>query len=108
MSAVLKLPYYNGSPNNIFLIYDFKQFKDLILMVMYVDKLSTWKKVLIAYKDGAWKTRILTRYLDTKTYKLVRNKLRLICPTDITSNEKISDLQQVMHQEAVFMLNMYC
>src|SRR2546423_10611237 len=57
MSAVIKLPGYNGKPNNIFLIYDFNQIKDLILIVMYVDKLNTWKKIFINYKDGEWKTR---------------------------------------------------
>jgi len=108
MSAVLKLPWYNGMPNNIFLIYDFKQIKDLILMVMYVDKLKTWKKVFITYKDGEWKTRILTRYMNAKTYKQVCNKLRLVCPTGITSNEKALSLEQTMQQEAAFMLNMYC
>jgi hypothetical protein len=108
MSAVLRLPYYKGSPNNIFLIYDFKQFKDLILMVMYVDKLSTWKKIFIEYKDGRWKTHTLTRYLDTKTYKLVRNKLQLIYPGDTTTNEEMLDLENTMQQEAAFMLNMHC
>jgi hypothetical protein len=105
MSAVLRLPYYNGTPINIYLIYDFKQIKDVILMVMYVDKLNTWKKIFVNYEDGVWRTRMLTHYIDTKMYKQVCNKLQLICPGDTASNEEALNLEQTMQQEAAFMLN---
>jgi len=108
MSAVLRLPYHKGSPNNIFLIYNFKQLKDLILMVMYVDKLNTWKKIFVKYKNGEWKTGVLARYMDAKTYRQVCNKLRLICSGDASSDEEMLDLENTMQQEAAFMLNMHC
>ena len=106
MSAVLRLPFNNGKPNNIFLIYDFKQIKDVILMVMYVDKLNSWQKVFVSYKDGAWNTHTLTRYMDAQTYKHVCNKLQLIFPTGLTANEKALDLEQTMQNEATLMLGL--
>jgi hypothetical protein len=107
MSTVLKLPWYNGKPNNIYLIYDFKQVKDVILMVMYVDKLRAWKKIFLNYRDDKWKTNILTCYMNAETYKQVCNKLQLISPTVITANEKALNLERTIQQEATFLLNMY-
>ncbi len=105
MSAVLKLPSHNGKPCRIFLIYDFKQVKDLILMVMYVDKLNTWKKVFVIYENGKWRTSVFASYLDKKTYMQVCNKLRLISPIVRAPTKKALNLEQTMKQEAAFILN---
>ena len=106
MSAVLRLPCNNGEPNNIFLIYDFKQVENFILMVMYVEKFNTWKKVFVNYVDNAWDTEDLVCYTNHKTYKQICTKLRLISPTGKTSNEKALNLEQTMLLEANFMLGL--
>ena len=75
MSIVLKMP-YNGSSKRIYLIYDFKQVSDSILLIMYIDDLNRWKKFFINYEDGAWNTDILTSYTNGETLQQIRNKLK--------------------------------
>ena len=104
MSAVLKLPRNNGS-KNIYLIYDFKQVKDSILIVMYVDKLNSWKKIFINYENGAWDIDILAFYTDDVTCAQIRSKLNFILSRHQYSDEqKALNLEQSMEDNAAFIL----
>lgn len=107
MSAVLRLPSYNGKPNNIFLIYNFQQVSNTMMMIIYVHKVNRWKKIMINYEDEQWNTKMLNRFMDADTYQQVCNKLSLIYPSN-TSSEEVINLEQTIQQEAAFVLGMYC
>ena len=104
MSAVLKLP-TNGNTKNIYLIYDFKQVDDTILMVMYVDTLNTWQKFFINYENGSWNTKPLNNYTDTETLDKINTKLKYISYEHDHINEHLNiNLEEVMQQNAEFIL----
>lgn len=104
MSVVLKLKNDNNA-KRVYLIYDFKQIKDSIMLIMYLDNRECWKKFFINYKDGEWKTEILKPYTDEETYKQICNKLKYI----FTEQEHINDInnldfEEVMQENAEFIL----
>ncbi len=91
MLAVIKLPCTNGSPNNIFITYDFKQVKDSVLLVMYVPRLKSFKKIFITYENGILDTGILAFFLeDDNLYRQVCNTLQLIFNKCTESNGSIA------------------
>jgi hypothetical protein len=104
MSAVLKLS-ENDNPKRAYLIYDFKQVSDSILLIMYIDELKRWKKFFINYEDNAWQTDILISYTDDKTLRQIRNKLEFIF-SEKEHVTKYDDLNfdQTLQEDAIFML----
>jgi hypothetical protein len=105
MSAVLKLS-NNGNTKSIYLIYDFKQVDDTILMVMYVDKIAAWKKFFINYENGSWNTKGLSSYTDATTLESINDKLKFISHELDNANEQPNvNLEQVMQENAEFILN---
>jgi hypothetical protein len=104
MSVVLKLP-EKGTTKQVYLIYDFKQVSDSILLIMYVNELKRWKKFFIDYEDGAWKTDSLAPYTDNETLQRICDKLKFIF-LEQTQISKPADLnlEETMQQEAAFML----
>ena len=105
MSAVLKLS-NNGNTKNIFLIYDFKQVDDTILMVMYVDEISAWKKFFINYENGSWNTKALNDYTDSFTLDKINDKLKFVSyEHDHAIEQSHVNLEQVMQENAEFILN---
>ena len=104
MSAVLKLS-SNGDTKNVYLIYDFKQVDDIILMVMYVDEINAWKKFFINYENGSWNTKALTSYTDVSTLEKINDKLKFISHEHDRANEQANiNLEQVMNENAEFIL----
>ncbi len=104
MSVVLKLK-DNNPAKRIYIIYDFKQVEDSIMLIMYLDGQESWKKFFINYKDGRWKTEILKPYTDEETYEQICNKLKYI----FTEQEQINDVnnldfEEVMQENAQFIL----
>ena len=104
MSAVLKLS-TNGSTKNIFLIYDFKQVHDTILMVMYVDEIGAWKKFFINYENGSWNTNTLSGYTDAPTLEKINDKLKFVSHEHDHVEQSNVNLEQVMQENAEFILN---
>ena len=104
MSVVLKLP-ANGTTKQVYLIYDFKQVSDSIMLIMYVDELSCWKKFFINYENDIWKTDILAPYTDSETLQRICNKLEFIFSEQehATQHEGLN-LEQTMQEEATFIL----
>ena len=104
MSVVLKLP-GNGNTKKIYLIYDFKQVSDSILLIMYADELKRWKKFFINYENDIWQTDILASYMDEATLEELRNKLKFIFSEwEHASEPEGLNLEQTMQQDAAFML----
>jgi hypothetical protein len=104
MSVVLKLP-DNGSSKRVYLIYDFKQVSDSILLIMYVDGLNRWKKFFINYEEGEWETDILIPYTDSQTLQQICDKLKFIfSEKEHTTPPDGLNLEQTMQEEAAFML----
>jgi hypothetical protein len=104
MSVVLKLS-DNGNPKNAYLIYDFKQVSDSILLIMYVDKLSRWKKFFINYEDGEWKADTLSSYTDSETLQHICDKLKFIFSEKehITKYDDL-DFDKTLQEDVTFML----
>jgi hypothetical protein len=104
MSVVLKLP-ADGATKQVYLIYDFKQVSDSIMLIMYVDELSSWKKFFINYEDGVWKTDILAPYTDNETLQRICDKLKFIFTQQAhVSQPEGLNLEQTMQEEAAFIL----
>lgn len=104
MSVVLKLP-DNDSANKVYLIYDFKQVSDSILLIMYVDELKRWKKFFINYEDGAWKTDILIPYTNSQTLQQICDKLKFIfSEKEHINTQDDLDFDKTMQEDATFML----
>ena len=107
MSVVLKLP-ENGTTKQVYLIYDFKQVSDSILLIMYVDELKRWKKFFIDYEDGTWTTDSLASYTDSQTLQRILDKLEFIFSEQTRISEQGHlNLEQTMQQEAAFMLGVF-
>ena len=104
MSVTLKLS-DNDNSKRVYLIYDFKQVSDSILLIMYIDELNRWEKFFINYEDGEWKTDTLTSYTDSKTLQHIRDKLKFIFfeKEHIQKQEDI-DFDQTLQEDATFML----
>lgn len=83
MCAILNLP-GKGHPNNVYLIYDFTQVNDAIMIVLYANKSGSWEKIFINYENGFWNTDMLLNFTDKKTYTKICSNLELIIykPTD--------------------------
>lgn len=106
MSAVIKLP-NEGNAKNVYLIYDFKQVNDSILLLMYVEKLNCWKKIFVNNKDGVWDTSVLAPYTDDETFKQLCTKLEFIFSQQKHSDEENAlHLDQTMQQDAEFLLGL--
>ena len=107
MSVVLKLS-DNDNPKRVYLIYDFKQVSDSILLIMYIDELKRWKKFFINYEDGEWKTDILASHTDSKTLQHICNKLKFIFSEKehIQKHEDL-DFDRTMQEDAEFMLGVW-
>ena len=104
MSAVLKLT-RDGWINNICLIYNFKEVNDLILVIMYSDKLQTMEKIFLIYENGAWNTAVIADYTDKETYQQICIKLKFIfMKHEYTDKEKSLRLEEMMRRDAKFML----
>ena len=104
MSVVLKLP-DNGNTKRIYLIYDFKQVNDSILLIMYVDELKRWKKFFIDYENGIWQTDVLATYMNNEALQQVCDKLKFIFSEQEHAGEPEGlNLEQTMQQDAAFMV----
>jgi hypothetical protein len=104
MSVVLKLP-ENGVTKQVYLIYDFKQVSDSILLIMYVDDLKCWKKFFINYEEGEWNTNILEAYTNNETLQRIRDKMQFIFSEKEHITEQADlDFDQTLQEEAAFML----
>ncbi len=104
MSIVLKLP-GSGTTKQVYLIYDFKQVSDSIMLIMYVDEQQSWKKFFITYEDGAWNTDILKSYTDSETLQRICDKLQFIFSEQAhVSQPEGLNLEQTMQEEAEFIL----
>jgi len=77
MSLVIKPP-LNGFSRNIYIIYNFKQVYDQILIVLYSDVMNNWQKVPVDYKDSSWNTDLLAAYTDDDTFSYISEKLNII------------------------------
>jgi hypothetical protein len=107
MSVALKLP-GNGNSERVYLIYDFKQVSDSILLIMYVDKLKRWKKFFINFEDGEWKTDILASYANSETLQYICDKLRFIfSEKEHITNYDGLDFDKTLREEATFMLGVF-
>ncbi len=104
MSVVLKLP-DNSLSKNVYLIYDFKQVKDSILLIMYVDEIESWKKFFIYFKNGIWETDVLASSTNDETYKQICNKLEFIFSEQEHMNDQNDfELEKIMQENTAFML----
>ena len=104
MSVVLKLS-DNGNPKRVYLIYDFKQVSDSILLIMYIDELKRWEKFFINYEDGEWKTDTLASYMDNNALQHMRDKLKFIfSEKEYIQKQEDIDFDQTMQEDAEFML----
>jgi hypothetical protein len=107
MSVALKLS-DNGNSKRAYLIYDFKQVSDSILLIMYVDELKRWKKFFINYEDGEWKTDTLASYANSETLQRICDKLKFI----FSEKEHVTkyadfDFDKILHEDATFMLGVF-
>ena len=99
MYATLNLP-CNGNPKIIYLIYNFKEVSDSVLLVMYVDKFNCWKKIFINYKDGTWNTDTLIAYADAMISKQIRSTIESIVRKSYADKPEVLYLKDVMHEHA--------
>ncbi len=74
----MSYPSYDGNDKNIYVVYNFKQVADEIMLIMYVDAIKGWQKIAIEYDDGCWNTAMLNNYFSAESYKCINQKLSLI------------------------------
>lgn len=103
MSLVLNLP-GKGMPNNIYMIYNFSQIKDEILLVMYVDKCKSWKKISVGYNNGYWQTNTLIKYTDVKTFNEIQYRLKKIFNqhTHLNKHDGLHEAELLPEHAALF------
>jgi len=82
--------------DNVFIFYNFKQVRDAIMVVTFVEEASNWQKTFIYYSNERWQIESLKDYFDSKKYGWVCRELQPVfqyyeyCSkfNDIDMNEK--------------------
>ena len=89
--------------NNVFIFYDFKQVKDMIMIVTYLEQSKQWEKIFIFNKDSRWQTDELQDYLSEEKYKWTFEKLTEIFnePQD-NSDFKDLDIEKIRKEFPFF------
>ena len=62
--------------DNVFIFYNFKQVRDAIMIVTFVEEAGSWQKTFIYYSNENWQTENLKNYFDHKKYNWVCRKLQ--------------------------------
>ena len=106
MSAVLKLS-GNDILKYVYLIYDFDQVSDSMYLIMYADKLKTWKRFFIHKIDGNWNTQAIKRFAKHKSYISICSKLKLIFnKVNVSNRLDDENMEQTMQNHAAFLLGL--
>lgn len=74
MTTVINLP-LNKTHKKAYIVHNFKQVEDTVIMIMYVEKLHSWKKIFFNYEQGFWHTDQYKEYIDAKTSTNLQKQL---------------------------------
>ncbi len=64
--------------DDIFIFYDFQQVRDVIMIVAFIEKLSSWEKIFIYYNEDRWNIESLSTYFDDKKFNWICNNINII------------------------------
>ena len=92
--------------NNVFIFYDFKQIKDMIMIVTFIEQSHQWEKIFVFCSNDQWRTELLKGYLNEEKYQWTCEQLKEILKEPETNNgfEEI-DMTKLKNEFPVFFKN---
>ena len=107
MNLFLKYPGTDDLVNTIFIMYDFKQISDTIMIVLYNKDADRWKKIFIHKINDRWRTIFLKEFLDDQKFAWLCEKLNLIIEQDPdVADANIVNIDQSMKKNYEFLIGM--
>jgi hypothetical protein len=77
MTAMMRL-YPNTRLKKIFIRYNFKQIRDVVLLLFFSEKTNHFEKIFIYANANGWETDMLRCYMDDGAYDSLCKKLRYL------------------------------
>ena len=107
MSAIMKL-HDTKKPDKVFVCYDFKQVRDAVLIVMFIEKQKRYEKIFIYEGIDGWETDILKYYADDKSYDTICKKLEFIFEQrENTEDFDDNNIKAAIKNNSSFLMNVY-
>ena len=93
--------------DKVFVCYDFKQIRDAVLVVMFIENQKRYEKIFIYEGTDGWETGILKYYADDETYNAICKKLKFIFKERENIEDFDSNIKAAIENNSSFLVNTY-
>ena len=98
--------YPNTSSKKIYIWYNFKQIRDVVLLLFFSEKTKRFEKVFIYANTSRWEIDVLRHYTDDEMYGAICERLQYLFESrEISADCEAIDVEKVVESYERFLVS---